>query len=59
MKISELEYQTARELSEDAGTSPADSADLWQVCRWYRGQIFDREQAERALHKLRGTKVPA
>jgi hypothetical protein len=53
MKITEAEYQRALELSRTSGVKDQDSADLWQVCRCYRGQIFDREAAERGLKLLR------
>ena len=51
--VTPLEYQTALELSRDATTPPQDSVDFWQLCRRYRGQIFDALAAARALNLLR------
>jgi hypothetical protein len=51
--ITEDEYKKALELSRDSKTSPDDSRDLWQLCRFYRGQVFNRDQAARAAHLVR------
>jgi hypothetical protein len=48
------EYCEARKRAEDANTSPDDAEDYWQLCRFYRGQIFHREKATRALRLIRG-----
>ena len=53
--VTPLEYQTARELSSDANVSEDDAPAYWQVVRYYRGQLFDRAEVERALRMLRGT----
>ncbi len=51
--VTESEYRRALELSRDGKTPDQDSADFWQLCRFYRGQIFHRDQAAHALNLLR------
>lgn len=51
--ITEAEYRKALELSRDSGTSPEHSAAYWQLCRFYRGQIFLRDQAALACRLIR------
>lgn len=52
--VTDAEYGKALELARDTNTSPQDSADYWQLCRYYRGQIFHRDEAARALQLIRG-----
>lgn len=54
--VTEQEYKTALERSRDGDTPAADSADYWQLVRFYRGQIFLRDNAARALRLIRGVK---
>lgn len=51
--VTETEYRRALELSRHPDTSPEDSAAYWQLCRYYRGQIFGGDDAARALRMLR------
>ncbi len=53
--VTEAEYRRALELSRDASTPEQDSADYWQLCRFYRGLVFHRDQAARAARLLRGS----
>lgn len=55
--ITEAEYKLALERSRDGNTSPQDSSDYWQLCRFYRGQVFYRDQAARGARLVRGTVV--
>jgi hypothetical protein len=57
--ITEKEYQKALELSRDSNTFRDDSADCWQLCRFYRGQVFNRDQAARAAHLVRAALAKA
>ena len=52
--VTEAEYKRALELSRDGGTPSDDSAAYWQLCRYYRGQMFLAPDAERALKMIRG-----
>jgi hypothetical protein len=51
--VTEQEYEEALTRSRDGRTTPEASAEYWQLCRYYRGLIFRREDAERALGRLR------
>jgi hypothetical protein len=51
--ITEAEYKRALELSRDEKTPRDDSAAYWQLCRFYRGQIFHRDEAARAARMIR------
>jgi hypothetical protein len=51
--VTEQEYKIALERSRDPHTSADDSADYWQLCRFYRGQIFYRDHAARAVRRIR------
>jgi hypothetical protein len=51
--VTEQEYKTALARSRDSDTFPDDSADYWQLCRFYRGQEFYRDAAARALNLIR------
>jgi len=53
LKITEIEYRCAINLSRLSDISKEDLAAYWQLCRCYRGQIYIREEAERALKILR------
>jgi len=55
--VTEDEYKIAIERSRDDKTSAEDSAAYWQLCRFYRGQIFLRDQAAHALHLIRSSAV--
>jgi hypothetical protein len=47
----EEEFLEARRQAQREGLIDADNA--YQVCRWYRGQIFLREDAEKWLREFR------
>ena len=51
--VTEDEYLEALERSRDGATSWQDSADYWQLCRFYRGQVFFRDEVARALRLIR------
>lgn len=51
--VTATEYKTALQLSRETSTSPEDSGAYWQLCRFYRGQIFHRDEAARAVRLLR------
>ena len=51
--ITEAEYKKALELSRDHDVGAADAASCWQLCRYYRGQIFIRDQAAHAARLVR------
>jgi len=51
--VTEAEYRIALEHVRDANTPDDDSAAYWQLCRYYRGQIFHRDDAARALQLIR------
>jgi hypothetical protein len=51
--ITEAEYRRALELSRDGNTPPEDSAAYWQLCRFYRNEIFLREEVARAVQLIR------
>ena len=53
LKITDIEYRCAINLSRLSDISKEDLAAYWQLCRCYRGQIYIREEAERALKILR------
>jgi hypothetical protein len=57
--VTEAEYREALELSRDGNTSPEHSAVYWQLCRFYRGQIFLRDQAALAVRLIRGLEEPS
>jgi hypothetical protein len=44
------EFKSARLLAEWADE---EGEEAYQVCRWYRGQMFLREKAEKALSRIR------
>ena len=52
--VTDDECQTALERLRDRDTSPEDAIAYWQLYRFYHGQIFLRDQAERAVHLIRG-----
>jgi hypothetical protein len=56
--VTENEYHTALERSRDSETLPDESAAYWQLCRYYHGQIFHRDEAAQALRLIRGTQDP-
>jgi len=56
--VTEDEYRTALERSRSENTLPTDSAAYWQLCRYYRGQIFHRDEAAFAVRLIRGTAEP-
>jgi hypothetical protein len=45
------EYRIAVNMSACAGTDEAEAA--WQLCRFYRGEIFYRDMAAAALRTIR------
>src|SRR5215469_8901770 len=47
---SEREFRIARQRADEPTET---SEDYHQICRWFRGQLFLRERAERALRALR------
>ena len=51
--ITQMEFNVARERERDPHHSDNDRADYFQLCRLYRGQIFIREAAERAIQRIR------
>jgi len=51
--VTEAEYREALELSRDGNISPEHSAAYWQLCRYYRGQIFHRDEAALAVRLIR------
>lgn len=51
--ITEAEYEEARALSSNANVNEEDAAEYWQLVRFYRNQIFNRDQAERAVRRIR------
>jgi hypothetical protein len=57
MKLpTEAEFRDARVLAE----RDDDFSELaYQVCRWYRGQMFIRDNAEKALLAMRNGTVPS
>lgn len=52
--VTEAEYKEALTRSRDGRTTAEASSEYWQLCRFYRGQVFHRDQAERAIWRLRG-----
>lgn len=56
MEPTEEEFRAARAHSqaEAPGEETEHGEDAYQVCRWFRGQIFLRERAERWLERARG-----
>lgn len=52
--VTEAEYQEALKRSRDPLTPRDDSAAYWQLCRYYRGQVFHRDDAMRAGRLIRG-----
>lgn len=52
--VTEAEYRVALERSRDGNTAPEHSEAYWQLCRYYRGQIFNRDQAALAVTLIRG-----
>lgn len=51
--VTEAEYQTAKEREHDPHYAPEDRAAYWQLIRFYRNQLFLRDQAARALKLIR------
>lgn len=51
--VTEAEYREALKRERDDRTSPNDKADYWQLVRFYRGEIFIRDAAERAAKLIR------
>jgi hypothetical protein len=47
----QAEFETARQLAKV--DESAKGEDAYQVCRWFRGEVFYRSQAEVALKKIR------
>lgn len=56
--VTEDEYKTAQARSRDLNTSSEHSEAYWQLCRFYRGQIFYRDQAAIAVRLIRGQEEP-
>jgi hypothetical protein len=52
-EISEQDYKEALRRRDDPDTSDDHSEDFNQLCRRYRGEIFNREMADRALWMIR------
>jgi hypothetical protein len=52
--LTEAEYEEARVRENNKHYSADDRSDYFQLCRFYRGQIFHLDQAARALKHLRG-----
>ncbi len=50
--VTEREYKTALKMARNY-IPVQDSNDLWQLCQFYRGQIFYRDDAERGLNLVR------
>lgn len=55
--VTETEYRKALELSRDGSVPPDDSAAYWQLVRFYRGQIFYRDEAAKAVQLIREPKT--
>jgi len=54
--VSEQEYETALRRSHNDGAIPRhDNEAYWQLVRYYRGEIFDRDLAARAVQLLRNS----
>lgn len=51
--ITEDEYREARKRSRDPQRSDAEREDAYQLCRFYRGEIFNRDPAARAAQSIR------
>jgi hypothetical protein len=51
--VTEQEYQEANILSMNADTPEPLANGLWQIVRFYRGQIYNRNEANAALDVLR------
>lgn len=51
--VTEKEYRMALKLTRDASTSLRDNEAYWQLCRYYRGQIFHRDDAARGVLLIR------
>ncbi len=51
----EAEFRACRVLAE---RDDQFSEFAYQVCRWYRGQMFIRDDAEKALVAIRNDSVP-
>jgi hypothetical protein len=56
--ITESEYRIALERSRASDTSSDNAADYWQLCRFYRGQVFERDAAARAVRMIRNSGPP-
>ncbi len=54
LRVLPVEYQRALELSRAADTPAHESAEYWQLCRYYREQMCIQAEAESALDRIRG-----
>jgi hypothetical protein len=52
LSVTEREYKTALKMARDY-IPLQDSQDLWQLRRYYEGQVFYRDDAERGLKLVR------
>jgi len=52
----EDEFRIARDIAADE-TAPM-TEEAYQVCRWFRGQMFLRKEAQRALVAIRNGELP-
>lgn len=53
--VTEAECKIAYDLSSDANLNGEEANEYWQLVRYFRGQIYNGDQARRAIQRIRQT----